>query len=101
MSTTQRTVEIVDLDTPEGRAKARAYKEDKAAFVREGQQLYARIKRSSKYYDQTPEDGSAFAVRVIAGPREGYLVQGGPGGQYRLRDVHLYIIDDGEEVRIT
>jgi len=28
-------------------------------------------------------------------------VQGGPGGQYRLSDVNLFVVDEGREVRIS
>lgn len=72
----------------------------KAEKVRSGQQLYAKIKRSSKYYGQG-EKGALFEVFVEAGHPEAYLVQGGPGGQYRLADVNLYIVDEGREVRIS
>jgi hypothetical protein len=65
-----------------------------------GQQLYAQIKRTSKYYGQT-DKGALFEVYVIAGCADGYVVQGGPGGQYRLRDVNLYVVDEGREMRIS
>lgn len=63
------------------------------------QQLFAAIKRSSKYYGQTSR-GELFPVHIIAGDPAGYLVQGGPGTQYRLVDVNLFIVDNGTEVRI-
>ncbi len=91
---------ILDLGTPEGRAEAARYEAEKAEKVRSGQQLYAKIKRSSKYYGQG-EKGALFEVFVEAGYPEAYLVQGGPGGQYRLADVNLYIVDEGREVRIS
>lgn len=91
--------ELVDMNTPEGRAKVEASKAAKEEQIKSGQQLYAKIKKSSKYYGQG--DGSLFPVFVEAGHREAYLVQGGPGGQYRLRDVNLYIVEDGREVRIS
>lgn len=76
--------------------KARAERE---AYARQGQQLYARVKASSKYADQDP--GHPFPVFVDAGRRD-YVVQGGPGGQYRLKDVHLFVVsDDGRELKIS
>lgn len=42
-----------------------------------------------------------FKVFVEVGNPETYLVQGGPGGQYRLSDVNLYIVQDGREMRIA
>lgn len=65
-----------------------------------GQQLYARIKKSSKYFGQG-EKGELFEALVVPGDPAGYLVQGGPGGQYRLSDVNLYVVEDGIEVRIS
>jgi hypothetical protein len=91
---------ILDIATPEGRAEAESYKRTKAEKVKSGQQLYAKIKRSSKYYGQT-EHGALFEVFVEAGNPAAYLVQGGPGGQYRLADVNLFIVDDGREVQIS
>ncbi len=91
---------ILDMGTAEGRAEAESYERSKAEKVRSGQQLYAKIKRSSKYYGQG-EKGGLFEVFVEAGNPLAYLVQGGPGGQYRLADVNLFIVDDGREVRIS
>ena len=92
--------EICDMSTNEGRAKVAAYEAEKAEKVKSGQQLYAKIKRTSKYYGQG-ERGALFPVYVEAGWAEGYVVQGGPGGQYRLKDVNLFIMDDGREMRIS
>lgn len=91
---------ILDLGTPEGRAESVRYETEKAEKVRSGQQLYAKIKRSSKYYGQG-EKGALFEVFVEAGNPAAHLVQGGPGGQYRLADVNLFIVDEGREVRIS
>ena len=93
-------MEIMDMGTAEGRAKVAAYEEEKAERVNSGQQLFAKIKRTSKYYGQT-ERGASFPVFVEAGYADGYVVQGGPGGQYRLRDVNLFVIDGGREMRIS
>ena len=92
--------EVVDMSTTEGRAKVAAYEAAKAEKVKSGQQLYAKIKRTSKYYGQG-EKGALFPVFVEAGYPEGYMVQGGPGGQYRLADVNLYVVEDGREMRIS
>ena len=56
--------------------------------------LAARIKKSSKYYGQggpgrNEDDG--FPV-YICNDLLGYVVQGGPGGQYRLADVELWAL---------
>ena len=56
--------------------------------------LYAEIKKTSKYYGQGTK-GEKFPVFVIPEPRgfdAGYVVQGGPGGQYRLADVDLFAV---------
>lgn len=93
--------EIHDMSTSEGRAKIEAYEREKAEKVKSGQQLFARIKRTSKYYGQG-ERGALFPVYVEAGrSEESYVVQGGPGGQYRLKDVNLFIVDDSREMRIA
>lgn len=81
---------------------------DKAERINRGQQFYAKIKRSSKYYDQNDcakadparWGGFPFPVFVEAGDPAGYVVHGGPGGQYRLSDVSLYIIEGGRELKI-
>lgn len=52
--------------------------------------LFAEIKRSSKYYGQSNR-GDLFPVSVLVGGE--YVVQGGPGGQYRLKDVWLWAVD--------
>lgn len=92
--------EVVDMGTEEGRAKVAAFERAKAEIVKSGQQLYAKIKRSSKYYGQG-ERGALFEVFVEAGNPLGYVVQGGPGGQYRMSDVNLYVVADGREMRIS
>lgn len=63
----------------------------------QGQQLFAKIKKSSKYY-ATQSDGTAFPVFIKAGHPEAYVVQ---GGEYRLADVNLYVVQDGREMRIS
>lgn len=70
------------------------------------QQLYAKIKRSSKYFCQNQSAidngyGLPFKVTVHVMPPEAYCVSGGPGGSYRLRDVNLFVMEDGKQVRIA
>lgn len=59
-----------------------------------GQQLYAQLKKTSEYAHQTDE---VFAVRVAKAPFDDYVIQGGPGGLYRLRDVDLFVLEDGKQ----
>lgn len=63
-----------------------------------GQQLYAKIKKSSEYAHQSDK---LFPVRVTSAPYNDYVVQGGPGGVYRLRDVSFYVIEDGRKYRLN
>ena len=69
-------------------------------------QLYAKVKRSSKYFHQnemarTSGLGLPFPVNVMPDIRDSYKVQGGPGGQYRMEDVNLFIIgESGQPFRI-
>ena len=64
-----------------------------------GQQLYAKIRSTSEYAHQNP-GGEPFPVRLM--PVFGaYAVQGGPGGQYRLTDVELFVIENGVELKIS
>ncbi|MNJ30256.1 hypothetical protein D3C77_248520 [compost metagenome] len=65
--------------------------------VSPGQQLYAKIKKTSDYSHQTE---SLFPVRVGDPPYDDYAVHGGPGGVYRLRDVEFYVIEDGKQYRL-
>lgn len=68
------------------------------------QQLYAEIKKTSKYAHQADwaKKQGEYPFKVsIEGYADGYVVQGGPGGQYRLEDVNLFAIDSqGRKVRI-
>lgn len=93
-------MQIFDMATPKGRAEIERYEAERAEKVTTGQQLYAKIKRSSKYYGQTGKC-ALFPVYVIHGGAGGYVIQGGPGGQYRLEDVNLFVVDDGREMRIA
>ena len=64
----------------------------------QGQQLYARIRKTSKYAHQTDK---LFQVRVGKPPYDNYVVHGGPGGVYALRDVHFYVLVDGKPLRLA
>lgn len=63
-----------------------------------GQQLYAKIKKSSEYAHQSDK---LFPVRVTNAPHNDYVVQGGPGGVYRLRDVSFYVIEGSKQYRLN
>ncbi len=64
------------------------------------QQLYAKIKRSSKYYGQTTP-GERFEVHIQYQGGWDYVVQGNLNN-YRLADVNLFVVnDDGIELRIA
>jgi ParB family chromosome partitioning protein len=60
--------------------------------------LYAEVRRSSKYADQAGR-GELFPVRIIHGEPLGYVICGGPGGQYRLKDVWLWAVDSDSQRR--
>ena len=47
------------------------------------------------------DGGWPFAVYVLPGDPAGYVVQGGPGGQYRLSDVSLFVVEHGQELKIS
>jgi hypothetical protein len=68
-----------------------------------GQQIQASIRKDSKYYGQMrlfqTDPDELFPVLINDNPD--YRVQGGPGGQYRLKDVHLYVLFNGQPVPIT
>lgn len=68
-------------------------------------QLYAKIKKSSKYYHQNDlakEQGQfPFPVEIQNDYGLDYIIQGGPGGQYRFRDVYLFAIVDGVEIKLA
>lgn len=65
------------------------------------QQIHARIKKTSKYYGQT-KPGALFPVFIRRDEFDDYHVTGGPGGQYRLADVNLFVVgEDGHELKIA
>lgn len=71
----------------------------------DGQQLFAEIKKSSKYAHQATlakSQGWPYPFPVTIKPaRDGYVVKGGYGGEYRLADVNLYVIEDGQKTRLS
>lgn len=67
-------------------------------------QLYAEIKKTSEYAHQAEMCiergyGHPFEVAIVAS-KDGYNVIGGVGGRYRLKDVNLYVIEEGQKIRI-
>lgn len=81
---------------------------EKEAGVKRGQQLFAKIKKSSKYFHQNqwaknqPAHWGGFPFKVFIDPLGGdYCVQGGPGGQYRLTDVNIFVVEGGRELRVA
>ncbi|MNJ64442.1 hypothetical protein D3C77_603910 [compost metagenome] len=70
-----------------------------------GQQLYAGIKESSKYHAQAHWNvqqgyGHPFPVVFQANPL-GYVIKGGAHKQYRLEDVQLYVVTEGQLVQVA
>ncbi len=67
-----------------------------------GQQLYAEIQEDSQYAYQRNWAGwpSPFPVSIRPDEFGGYVVQGGPGGQYHLEDVQLFVIEEEKKIRI-
>lgn len=99
---------LLNMNDPLQRAIAEEFEYQAAEFAGTPQQLYARIRPESKYANQNkyaekePDRwGWPFRVRIVGGPQSGYLVKGGPGGQYRLDDVDLFVVEDGVEVKIS
>lgn len=64
----------------------------------QGQQLYAQIRKTSKYAHQTDK---LFKVRVGKAPYDNFVVHGGPGSVYALRDVHFFVLVDGKPMRLS
>lgn len=94
------TSPIPKIDRDLLRAEHAAFEANCEALLGTGQKLLARIRPSSKYFGQGGE-GQLFPV-VVAHKGE-YGVIGGPGGQYRQRDVDLFAVftDDLEPIQIT
>lgn len=99
---------MLNLNDPVQRALAEELDHQAAEFAGTPQQIYAKIRPESKYFHQNKSAemdpdrwGWPFRVRIVGGAQSDYLVQGGPGGQYRLDDVDLFVIEDGIEVKIS
>lgn len=70
------------------------------------QELYAEIRKTSKYAYQAEaakRAGHAYPFQVHIEPdKDGYVVKGGYGGQYRLEDVALFVLGaDDSKTYIT
>lgn len=67
-------------------------------------QLYAKIKKSSKYYSQNEyakrdkSMGFPFPVKIVD---KHYMFRGGPGEQYRKEDVNIFVKLGNDFVRIA
>lgn len=68
---------------------------------------FAKIKKTSRYAGQIgwakvqKHIGYPFPVRLTdRSAMEQYCIKGGPGGQYRIEDVDLYIERDGKFVKV-
>lgn len=89
--------EPFDMTTPEGVAAAFEVQTQREKTALENcTPLYAEIKKSSKYYGQT-KPGALFPVWISCGDE--YAVQGGPGGQYRIKDVWLWVLDSERKLK--
>ncbi|WP_263264914.1 hypothetical protein [Pseudomonas sp. RIT-PI-S] len=68
-------------------------------------ELFARIRPRSEYAHQANRmirDGHRYPFPVaLARDTNGYVVKGGVGGCYRLKDVDLIAVVDGAELELT
>ncbi len=94
------TTPLRNIDMDAARKQLAAHEARCETLLGSGQRLLARIRPSSKYFGQG-EEGKLFPI-VVASKGE-YGIVGGPGGQYRLRDVDLFAVfaDDVEPIQIT
>jgi len=70
------------------------------------QQIYAKIKEDSEWYEQKQDCidagmGWPFPVHIYPTGARGYRVEGGIGGCYRLLDLDLFIVENGKELQIS
>lgn len=88
------------IDMGAARAQMAAFDARCAELRGTGQKLLARIRKASKYYGQGNE-GELFPVVVAS--KDDYGVIGGPGGQYRLADVDLFVVfaDGDDPIQLT
>jgi len=60
--------------------------------------------KTSKYFHQNEwakkEGKFPFKVKINPASNDEYCIQGGPGGQYRLVDVNLFMEGSGKMLRI-
>ena len=64
------------------------------------QQIYAKLKKTSKYFGQA-EPSERFPVRLDQQGLNEYVVLGNRKS-YRLKDVNLFVLcEDGRELRIA
>lgn len=70
-----------------------------------GQQLYAGIRKTSRYYGQIDlciQNGYGHPFPCwFQAALDGYVVIGGAGGRYRLDDVDLYVKDGDQMVCVS
>jgi hypothetical protein len=87
-------------DMEAARAALAAHEARCSALMGTGQRLLARIRASSKYFGQG-EEGALFPI--VVGSSGEFGIIGGPGGQYRLQDVDLFVVfaDDAPPIQIT
>jgi hypothetical protein len=74
-------------------------------WISDDGQLFAEIKKSSKYAHQVDwcrngPCGYPFRVRIEVDSLDDFIVKGGVGGRYRLSDVNLYLMDGGKKIRV-
>lgn len=100
MATEAKRTPIRVIDVDQMRSQFAVLEARQAVLTRDGQKLLARIRPSSKYFGQGDQD-ALFPICISPGVE--YIVQGGPGGQYRLCDVDLFAVFDEEKppIQIT
>lgn len=100
MTTEMKPTPLRSIDTDKMRKEFAAIKARQVVLTDGGQKLLARIRPSSQYHGQG-DVGALFSVCI--GPGGDYCVLGGPGEQYRLRDVDLFAVFDESKppVQIT
>lgn len=89
MTIEHQTTALRVIDVDQLRKNFEAIEARRADLTLTGQRLLARIRPTSKYHGQGGEN-ELFPVCI--GPGSDYVVLGGPGGQYRLKDVDLFAV---------
>lgn len=91
----QKPTPMRKLDPEQMRREFAEIEARQASLTKYGQRLMARIRKSSKYYIGQGGDDALFPISIgFAGD---YCVHGGPGGQYRLKDVDLFAVFDDQK----